>query len=202
MHRYLQLGLDITVRDHFDNTEVVLKFPLERIKNLNYLVLNDQEYKVRNTEKLLRLERAETIIDVINTLLSGEIVENVNASDVKDLINAGKQAYIDAVEKSKELLASCEKVLGIKQELISLKDGNEFTGYRIKGNLRDYVVNARDERYSVYDADTASYICIVDKTNSAQAGLDRLVNRLFALANDSRVATKINTLKQRSTQNE
>ena len=198
MHRYLQLGLDISVRDHFDNTEVVLKFPLERIKNLNYLVLNDTEYKIRNTEKLLRLERAETIIDVINTLLSGEVVEGVTAEDVKDLIDAGKQAYISALEKSKELLENCEKVLGVQQERIELKDGNSFTGYRIKGNLRDYVVNAKDERYSVYDADSAAYICIVDKTNAAQAGLDRLVNRLFALHNDSRVATQITTLKRRS----
>jgi len=198
MHRYLQLGLDIAVRDHFDNTEVVLKFPLERIKNLNYLVLNDTEYKIRNTEKLLRLERAETIIDVINTLLSGEVVEGVTAEDVKDLIDAGKQAYISALEKSKELLENCEKVLGVQQEHIELKDGNSFTGYRIKGSLRDYVVNAKDERYSVYDADTAAYICIVDKTNAAQAGLDRLVNRLFALHNDSRVATQITTLKRRS----
>ena len=89
-------------------------------------------------------------------------------------------------------------MLGVQKEPIRLKDGKEFTGYRIEGQYRTYAVNANDERYSVYDIDTAQYICIVDKTNAAQAGLDRLVNRLFALHNDSRVATQINTLKRRS----
>jgi hypothetical protein len=195
IHRYLQLGIDIRVRDYFDNTEVVLKFPIERNKNLNYLVLNDNEYRIRNTDKILRLEKVDTIMDVINTLLGGQTIEGINAEDVRDVIDAGKQAFIDAIAKSKELLEHCEKVLDVKQELLTLKDGAEFMGYKIKGEYRTYAVNATDDRYSVYDIDTAQYICIVDKSNGAQAGLDRLVNRLFALHNDSRVATQISTLK-------
>ena len=198
IHRYLQLGVDVRVRDYFDNTEVVLKFPIERNKNINYIVLNDNEYRIRNTEKILRLERVDTIMDVINTLLGGEFIEGINSEDVRDVIDAGKQAYVDAIAKSKELLEHCEKVLDVKQELIRLKDGTEFTGYKIEGEYRTYAVNATDDRYSCYDIDTAQYICIVDKTNSAQVGLDMLVNRLFALRNDSRVATQIHTLKRRS----
>ena len=122
------------------------------------------------------------------------LIEGINAEDVRDVIDAGKQAFVDAIAKSKELLEHCEKVLGVKQELVTLKDGAEFMGYKIKGEYRTYAVNATDERYSVYDIDTAQYICIVDKSSGAQAGLDRLVNRLFALHNDSRVATQISTL--------
>lgn len=200
MHRYLQLGIDIRVRDDFDYTQVTLKFPLERMKNLNYLVINDTEYKVRDTNKIIRLEKAENIMEVINVLLSGEVVEGVEAADIKDIIEAGKQEYIDAVEKSKQLLKEAEDTLKIVNQPIELKDGTTFNGYVVKGHLRTYAVNAHDDRHSVYDIDTAQYICIVDKTNNAQVGKDRLVNRLFALANDKLVATKISTLK-RSTNN-
>ena len=196
MHRYLQLGIDIRVRDDFDYTQVTLKFPLERLKNLNYLVINETEYKVRDTNKIIRLERAENIMEVINVLLSGEVVEGVEATDIKDIIEAGKQEYIDAVEKSKQLLKEAEETLKIISQNIELKDGTQFTGYLVKGDLRTYAVNAHDDRHSVYDYDTAQYICIVDKTNNAQVGKDRLVNRLFALANDKLVATKISTLKR------
>ena len=198
MHRYLQLGIDVRVRDQFDNTQVVVKFPLERMKNLNYLVINDEEYKVRKTDKLIRLENADDMMEVINVLLSGEVVDGVQASDIRDIIESGKQAYIDAVEKSKELLKLAEDTLEIKEQHIELKDGTTFNGYIIEGDYRSYAINAHDERHSVYDIDTAQYICIVDKTNTAQVGKDRLVNRLFALRNDSLVATKITTLKRRS----
>ena len=94
------------------------------------------------------------------------------------------------------LLKEAEETLKIISQNIELKDGTQFTGYLVKGDLRTYAVNAHDDRHSVYDYDTAQYICIVDKTNNAQVGKDRLVNRLFALANDKLVATKISTLKR------
>jgi len=201
MHRYLQLGIDVRVRDSFDMTEVVIKFPIERFKNLNYLVLNDEEYKIRDTQKLLRLERADDIMQVINVLLSGDVVMGIGPEDIKNVIDAGKQAYVDAIAKSKELLEHAENTLGVSEQHIELKDGTSFNGYIIEGKLRTYAVNARDQRHSVYDYDTAQYICIVDKSNAAQVGKDMLVNRLFALHNDSVVATKINTLNKRSTAN-
>jgi hypothetical protein len=201
MHRYLQLGIDVNVRDSFDHTQVTIKFPIERFKNLNYLVLNDQEYKIRDTQKLLRLEKAEDIMQVINVLLSGEVVMGIGPDDIKNVIDAGKQAYVDALAKSKELLEHAENTLGVVEQYIEMKDGTSFKGYLIEGKLRTYAVNAHDDRSSVYDYDTAQYICIVDKSNAAQVGKDMLVNRLFALHNDSVVATKINTLKQRSNTN-
>ena len=201
MHRYLQLGIDVRVRDSFDMTEVVIKFPIERFKNLNYLVLNDEEYKIRDTQKLLRLERADDIMQVINVLLSGDVVMGIGPEDIKNVIDAGKQAYVDAIAKSKELLEHAENTLGVSEQHIELKDGTSFNGYIIEGKLRTYAVNARDQRHSVYDYDTAQYICIVDKSNAAQVGKDMLVNRLFALHNDSVVATKINTLNKRSSAN-
>ena len=49
----------------------------------------------------------------------------------------------------------------------------------------------------VYDFYSGQYICIVDKSTS-QVGQDKLVNRIFALLNDSRVAKHINTLTSKN----
>ena len=140
-------------------------------------------------------------MQVINVLLSGDVVIGIGPEDIKNVIDAGKQAYVDAIAKSKELLEHAENTLGVSEQHIELKDGTSFNGYLIEGQLRTYAVNARDQRHSVYDYDTAQYICIVDKSNAAQVGKDMLVNRLFALHNDSVVATQINTLNKRSNAN-
>lgn len=198
VHRYLQLGIDIDVHDPFDNTSVQMKFPIDRYKNINYLVLNDEEYRIRDTEAIIRLQKAPDILHVITALLSGDVVTGISTDDIKPIIKSGKVAYKDAVTKSEELLTHAEKLLKINKEKIEMANGTSFYGYRIKGNLRNYLVNAEDARHSVYDADTGGYICIVDKTTSAQVGMDRLVNRLFALSNDERVAKKITTLQRRS----
>ena len=201
MHTYLQIGVDINVRHEFNFTNVSLKLPLERRKNINYIVINDTSYRVKNTQKIIRLSRQGSMLDVVNTLLDGKSVEGVEVDDIKGIISSGKKAFIDAIEKSKELLVETEKTFGIEEETVIMSDGESKTGYLIKGSLRNYFIdtggkeqiNTNDPQCGVYSFPDGKYICIVDKSSS-QVGMDKLVNRIYALHNDALVASAIHTL--------
>lgn len=76
-------------------------------------------------------------------------------------------------------------------------------GYIITGTSgKQYFVDASDtatgphnNHYPVFHFPSGGPICIVDKANHlAQVGKDALVNRLFALKNDTFVAKQITTL--------
>jgi hypothetical protein len=202
-HRYLQIGIDISVMDQFDHTTVTMKFPLERRKGKMFLVLNDSEFPVIDTHKLIRLSKKQSMLEVITTLLDGSAVRDVQADDIKQLIADGKQAYVDAVEKSKLLLKETEELFNIQAETMTINGKSKY-GYKIEGGMRTYfleksetddVENSRS--CGVYDFHGGNYICIVDKSTS-QVGQDKLVNRIFALHNDSRVAKHINTLTRKT----
>lgn len=201
IHTYLQVGVDINVRDEFDNITVALKLPLERRKNINYLVINDESYRVKNTQKVIGLSRKGSMMDVVNTLLDGKSVEGVEVDSIKGIISSGKKAYVDAIEKSKELLTDTEKTFNIEEETVTMGDGSSKTGYLIKGSLRKYFIDTggkeqidtNDPQCGVYSFPEGRYICIVDKSSS-QVGMDKLVNRIYALHNDALVASAINTL--------
>jgi hypothetical protein len=202
-HRYLQIGIDIAVADQFDNTQVTMKFPLERRRGKMYLVLGEREFPVSDTHKLIRLSKKQNILEVITTLLDGSTVYNVQADDIKQLILDGKQAYVEAIEKSKILLQETEDLFSITAETMQVGGKSKF-GYKIEGDIRTYFLEKPDmdaEEQSrscgVYDFYSGQYICIVDKSTS-QVGQDKLVNRIFALHNDSRVAKHITTLTSKN----
>ena len=197
MHRYLQTGIDIDVRDDFDGSNCVMKLPIERRKNINYLVLNDQEYRIRDTQKVIGLQKKYQLLDIINALLTDTVIVGVVAEDIKELIEAAKKEYITAVEKSKQLLKETEDLFKIKLDTVRFQDGKERHGYVINGNLRTYFLEfteREEDRAGVYSYPDGRYICIVDKSQS-QVGMDKLVNRIYALHNDSLVASQINTLQ-------
>lgn len=196
-HKYLQRGIDINVRDDFDHTNVTLKFPLERKKGKMYLVLGDREFRVKNTHKIINLHKKYNIMEVVTSLLDGTVVLDVVADDIKDIINDGKSAYVTAVEKSKLLLSETESLFDLTASDHRIGEDNKF-GYRIDGKMRSYFLEKNYESEDknscgVYDYNTGQYICIVDKSTS-QVGMDKLVNRIYALHNDALVAQHINTL--------
>tara|TARA_Y100000034_G_C6757841_1_gene337311 strand:- start:202 stop:771 length:570 start_codon:yes stop_codon:yes gene_type:complete len=189
------------VRDDFDNTNVTLKFPLERLKGKMYLVLGDREFKVKNTHKIINLSKKYNMIEVVTSLLDGSVVNDVTANDIRDIIEEGKSAYITAVDKSKRLLSETESLydLTATDHRVGEKD---LYGYKIDGKMRTYFLeknyqNEDKNSCGVYDYNTGQYICIVDKSTS-QVGMDKLVNRIYALHNDSLVAQHINTLTTRN----
>jgi len=69
-----------------------------------------------------------------------------------------------------------------------------INGYRIKGGLDDYLLSTESNSYaSVFRYKTGEYICMVDKAEYIYPE-QKLVSRLYVLANDMRLSTDIDTL--------
>jgi len=195
-HRYLQTGVDIAPYDNFEQAQLSIKLVIERRKNLNYLSVADKLYKIKDTQKIIKLQNSRDLMDVVNVLMNSAIVEGVLIDDIKVVIDGAKKAYTTAIEKSKELLKHAETMFNIQVAKHTMTNGNTIEGYLINGQTRSYVLEIKegsDGRNGVYDYPSGNYICIVDKSKS-QVGADKVVNRIYALHNDSRLATQISTL--------
>jgi hypothetical protein len=192
-HRYLQIGIDFRVSGLRHHEGFNFKLPLERKKNLMYIVLGDSEYKVRDTNRLINMQHLYDLGEIMELLLGDTVIEGLTIGDAKGVIKLAKVEYEDAIEKSEKLLEETEKALKLsKQENIRMNEITVKEGYIVSGKLRKYVV-ANSEKCEVYEYPSGRYICIVDKSTS-QAGKDRLINRLYALANDKALAQNIHTL--------
>lgn len=191
-HRYLQNGVNFMV-DGLKGEVLYLNFPLERIKNLMYIHLGNKLIKIHDTNKFINLSKNRSLGAVIDALLGKGIVENVTKDDIKYILDEAKSSYEQSVERSKKLLEETEKTLNLTKK-IDIVMKNEVTikeGYIIQGKLRTYAVDNKDCK--VYDYPSGRYICIVDKSTS-QVGADKLINRLYALTNDSAIAKEVHTL--------
>ena len=71
-------------------------------------------------------------------------------------------------------------------------NGKVLSGYLVHGKLRDYIVE--ESKCMVFEHPTGRYLCMVDKGQNEHTNVSRLVNRFFALSNDSKLATEITTL--------
>jgi len=192
-HRYLQTGVDFEVSGMRHGEGFAFKLPLERRKNLMYIVLGDNEYKVRDTNKLLNMQNLRDLGEIMELLLADKVIEGMTIDDAKSVLRLAKIEFQDAIDKSKKLLEETEKTLKlIKQENIQMNEISVREGYIVNGKLRQYVV-ANTEKCEVYEYPSGRYICIVDKSTS-QVGKDKLINRLYALTNDQALAQDIHTL--------
>jgi hypothetical protein len=192
-HRYLQTGVDFQVTGMRSNDGFSFKLPLERKKNIMYIVLGDNEYKVKDTNRLINMQNIRDLGEIMTLLLGDKVIEGMTLTDAKSVLKLAKIEYQDAIDKSKKLLEETEKTLKLtKQENIQMNEVMVKEGYIVNGKLRQYVV-ANTEKCEVYEYPTGRYICIVDKSTS-QVGKDKLINRLYALTNDQALAQDIHTL--------
>jgi|GEM_PF-7007356 len=192
-HRYLQTGVDFEVSGMRYNEGFSFKLPLERRKNLMYIVLGDNEYKVRDTNRLINMQNLRDLGEIMELLLGDKVIEGMTIDDAKSVLKLAKIEYQDAIDKSKKLLDETEKTLKLsKQENIQMNEVTVKEGYIVNGKLRQYVV-ANTDKCEVYEYPSGRYICIVDKSTS-QVGKDKLINRLYALTNDQALAQDIHTL--------
>jgi hypothetical protein len=193
-HRYLQSGLEYEVRGLRSSEGFHFKLPLERRKNSMYIVLGEYEFRVRNTNKVIDLQKSRDLGEIIEALLNPKFVEGLELVHAKDLIKLAKIEYSDSIKKSEQLLNETEKTLKLtKQKNITMAQVTVPEGYIVNGKLRKYVVSNSD-KCEVYEYPTGRYICIIDKSTS-QVGKDKLINRLYALSNDRALAHDIHTLK-------
>ena len=209
LHKLLHRGINISgVSDvmgsspgHNNYNQFSIKFPITRKGRTTSMVLDGNSYRIRNTNRFLTISNKRSILDVVDLLLNEKIVEGVTVDDVKDIITAGRKAYVEALKKSQELLTDTIKLFKLTEETKDTTRGR-VKGYKIKGKIRTYFVEKgslepdsnNHNDCKVFDYNSGKYICIVDKGNAAQVGMDRLVNRLYALHNDDLVAKEITTL--------
>jgi hypothetical protein len=195
-HRYIASGIALKVRDDITGEDAVeFKIGLDRDKNRNYISFGDKiRYPVKDTNKLLNLVGQIEMSRVINVLLNPDIV-GVTGADVRHIIETGRKALIEERNKETQLLSQaiqlfkCEKI-----EDALLDNGRVISGYTVNGKLRNYIIETSSIR--VFEYPSGKYLCMVDKGQNEHANTARLVSRMFALANDSKLTNEITTLQK------
>ena len=193
-HSIINKGLNIVYRDEFLGNSYI-RLNLKRISNRNYLVVGGLDYKIHNTNKLITLSTLNTrgrgmpnLTDVYemfsNEFGMGDVV-------VTKLFKDGYDNYKNALKKSEELLNETMTLLKVNK----IDSEEHGKGYVVKGvSGKEYFVKESDLHIFSYPG--FEHICIIDKGIDNVVGYDKLVGRLYALANDERVAKDIHTLKK------
>lgn len=191
-HKMLASGIVINVSDEIFGENVEFKISLERTKNKNYISFNNKQFKIGDTNKLLTLLNAKGMSRVISVLLDVKAV-GMQGDDIKLMLETGKKNLEDQRNHEKELLESTMKLFAIEYtDDFKATNGKLLRGYIVRGKLRNYLVEER--KCMVYEYPTGRYICMVDKGQNEHSNVARLVNRFFALSNDSKLAKEISTL--------
>ena len=133
-------------------------------------------------------------MDIVKVLVNKDIVNGVKYEDLKGFIENGQKAYEEAVEKTKKFVDGTLTSLGVtKHDTVMMDTGTVLNNvYKIKGNIREYYVET-SVPYRIYSAKEGRYICMLDKTPYVSPEV-KLINRLYALKNDSVIATEVATL--------
>ena len=195
-HKLLASGLlvggDKGVHDEIFDEQVKFKLDLERVKNRNFLVVGKKRWKVVDTNRLLTLGNAADMTRVISVLLAPGVV-GMTGEEIKDVLEGGKQALIEQKQREEELFSATIKQFDIeKMNQVTCGNGKILSGYLVRGKLRDYLVE--ESKCMVFEYPSGRYICMVDRGQNEHTNTARMVNRFYALSNDSKLATEISTL--------
>lgn len=192
-HRVLASGINLSVIDEILNKQINFKINLEREKNKNYITIGEKKFKVGDTNRVLTLLNARAMSRVIDVLLDKDTV-GVTGDDIRHIIEEGKKAFEEQKEREQKLLDQTIQLFGITEERnVSLTNGRTImTGYVVNGKKRRYVIDASS--LNVFEYPTGRYLCMVDKGQNESVNTFRLVGRMYALANDSKLASEITTL--------
>jgi hypothetical protein len=194
-HKFISSGLVLNVQDYILGSDIEFKIGLERESNRNFITLNGRRYLVRDSNRLLTLQGVNDMTRVINLLIDPTVV-GISGKEVRLIIDNGKAALEVERAKQNEMLTMAVNMFNCqKMEEVLLDNGRIVdSGYTVKGKLREYLIDETTLR--VFDYPTGKYLCMVDKGQNEHANIPRLVSRMFALANDSKLANEISTLQQ------
>jgi hypothetical protein len=177
---------------------IILKLEMIRRHKRQHLKIGKEIFLIKNTTRIVNLPKKEYLDDVIDVLLNPENVEGVTPANLKTLVIQARQAYTDAIEKSKILLETTIKKFNLEKTTVTTSKNSNFTGYIVPGKIKTYFVAYDNNKHTngcgVYTYPDMNYVCIVDKTPNQQVGVDKFVNRIYALANDKLLAKQIHTL--------
>ena len=200
IHKYLLNGIESSVQDELNHEQLNLKFPLIRKSGNTFIRINKIDYKIRNIHKLVNIVNDRSLVKVAKTLMDDTIVTGIAPPSLSGIVTGAREAYRAAVEKSKVLLKQTEKVFKLKYEAnktIGGENGRRVSGYQVNGSRNSYFIEynpeSKNNNFKVWNAKTGQYFCIVDKSHK-QVGVDGLVNRIYALHNDSALANQISTI--------
>jgi len=186
-----------------------VSFKIVRMKNINYIELGkDRLVRIKNTRPLLSLQKSDISYEKMKKLFGDDtkvLSEPVNIeADIGNIIKVAKQRYVAAFEKSKRLLS--DAIEETHAEKLTSWGKNKKKGIKVtgsSGNTYFIEVSNLDDPLKgnptcgVYHYSSGSHICIVDKSGGGhQAGVDKVVARLYALRNDSVLAEHIHTLRR------
>ncbi len=197
IHGLLDRGIDIKVRSPLKNESIILKLEMVRKNKRQHLKIGKNTFLIKNTTRIVNLPKKEYLDDVIDVLLNPENIEDVTPADLKTLVIQARQAYTDAIEKSKILLETTIEKFNLEKTTVDAK-GSRYSGYIVPGKIKTYFIAYNEDKHTngcgVYTYPDMNYVCIVDKTPNQQVGVDKFVNRIYALANDRLLAKQIHTL--------
>jgi hypothetical protein len=197
IHKYLLNGIETAVTDELNHERLNLKFPLVRKTGNTYIRINEVDYKVRNIHKLVNIRSERSLLKVAGVLMDDTIVSGILSPSLSGIVTGAREAFRAAVEKSRVLLKQTEKVFNLTYESNKTIAGKRLSGYQVNGNRNKYFIEynpeSKDNEFKVWNAETGDYFCIVDKSHQ-QVGVDGLVNRIYALHNDSALANQIHTI--------
>jgi hypothetical protein len=197
IHGLLDRGIDITVRNPLKSERIVLKLELVRKNKRQHLKIGKDLFLIKNTARIVNLPKKDFLDDVIDVLLNPDNVENVTPANLKTLVIQARQAYTDAIEKAKQLLETTIEKFHLEKITVDVKN-SRHVGYVVPGKIKTYFIAYNHDKHTngcgVYTYPDMNYVCIVDKTPNQQVGVDKFVNRIYALANDQLLAKQIYTL--------
>ena len=158
--------------------------------------MEEREFRVRDTHKIIDLRRSRDLVEVLNVFMNEKVLEGMDYTYIKGLVEAAKREYVTAVEKSQRLLKETVDMFKLEEKDYALDGGKNVHGFLINGKKNKYVLEVHEDpekKNNVYTYPNGHYVCIVDKSTS-QVGMDKLVNRIYALHNDSMLANQISTI--------
>ncbi len=203
LHKYLNEGVVLHVKDDYRNTIVDFKIPLVRRSGKNFIVLAGKEYSVADSNRLIRLEKSNYMHEAINALLNPKVVRIDGPDDIAHIIRKGSELHQEHKDKNKNLINRVEELFNIKVSTI-INNGQEQRGYIIDGKLTKYFLDiGRTDKETIFDRlrvfsyPDMNYVCMIDK-GIDQTGPSNLVNRIYALHNDSMIASEVSTLNQKT----
>jgi hypothetical protein len=194
IHKLTKSGLYLNFHDYIMNKTIKLTIPVKRVKNKNYLVINNKDKAIRKTDAILRLPRKHSILEIIKVLIDDEVVTGLKYDDLKGFIEKGQEAYQKLQQQKTALIDSTVEALAIsKEEHVILGNGNILENvYKVNGSLRSYYVEST-EPYRIYSEKEGRYICMLDKTPYVSPEV-KLISRFYALKNDSVISKEVATL--------
>ena len=122
-----------------------------------------------------------------------ELTSDCTEEFCKSLVKYGRDLLIEETKQQREALEREIKQLKLERKMVTLENA-EHDAVIVKGQTgKQYAIRVADAK--VWEYPVMRYICIADTENTTMWG--KVLNRVYALKNDSAMASKISTLQRK-----